>query len=284
MHSRPYPSRRLSIGMPIYNGQAYMREAIDSLLAQKAFDFELIISDNASTDGTQAICEAYAAADPRVRYIRQPTNLGASGNLKFVLRAARFEYFMWAACDDSWSAQWVETLLAAIEPGDVGVFSGYREGDGIVIHPPTYRRGDHARFFLDSDVTGKCMYAYAVFRSEVILKSDLSYLDCPVGCDQVFLLHLLQWGALRCVPGGVLHYRVHEASVSTQQRSARGRLANLISRYPFAYYRLAFKAVPPRLKTIMWALIPFKFAKEQRPMLSAAFSSVIRRVTASLRA
>lgn len=270
--------------MPVYNGEAYIREAIDSLLVQKAFDFELVISDNASTDSTPTICQAYADADPRVRYIRQSTNLGAAGNLKFVVQAARFEYFMWAACDDSWSAHWVETLLTNIESNDVGVFSGYREGNGDIVHPPTYRRADHVRFFLDSDVTGKCMYAYAIFRREVLLQSDLSYLDCPVGCDQVLLLHLLQWGALRCVSGGVLNYRVHEASVSIQQRTARGRLANLFSRYPLAYYRLAFKAVPPRLKTIMWVLILFKFAKEQRLILAAATSSIIRRLTTSFRA
>lgn len=91
---------RVSIGMPVYNGETYIREAIDSLLAQTFTDFELIVSDNASTDGTEAICREYAGKDARIRYVRQLENKGAMGNFKFVLDAAIGEFFMWAADDD----------------------------------------------------------------------------------------------------------------------------------------------------------------------------------------
>ncbi|WNC86000.1 glycosyltransferase family 2 protein [Thermosynechococcus sp. QKsg1] len=89
----------LSIGMPVYNGAKFIREALDSLLAQTFTDFELIISDNASTDETEAICREYAAKDKRIRYVRQAQNLGAAANFKYVLDEARGEYFMWAAAD-----------------------------------------------------------------------------------------------------------------------------------------------------------------------------------------
>jgi len=94
---------QVSIGMPVYNGAKFIREALDSLLAQTFTDFELIISDNASTDETEAICQEYAAKDARIRYVRQAKNLGAVANFKFVLDEAVGEYFMWAAHDDKWS-------------------------------------------------------------------------------------------------------------------------------------------------------------------------------------
>ena len=71
---------RVSIGLPVYNGENFLEEAVESLLAQTFEDFELIISDNASTDRTKAICQAYAAQDDRVRYFRNHENIGASGN------------------------------------------------------------------------------------------------------------------------------------------------------------------------------------------------------------
>lgn len=90
----------VSIGMPVYNGEKYIREALDSLLVQTFEDFELIISDNCSTDGTLIVCKEYASRDSRVRYIRQDTNIGANANFEFVLRQASGGFFMWLACDD----------------------------------------------------------------------------------------------------------------------------------------------------------------------------------------
>src|SRR5450759_757223 len=89
----------VSIGMPVYNGEKYISEALDALLAQTFTNFELLISDNASTDGTTAICRHYADRDSRIHYVRQSENRGGVANFKFVLDEARGEYFMWAACD-----------------------------------------------------------------------------------------------------------------------------------------------------------------------------------------
>jgi glycosyltransferase involved in cell wall biosynthesis len=269
---------RLSIGMPVYNGEAYIREAIESLLAQTFTDFELVISDNASTDATPAICRTYADQDSRVRYLRQSSNLGAAQNFRFVLQAAReSEYFMWAACDDTWSKNWIESLLTDFQSTDFGIFGGYREGSGAVIHPPSYLRGEYSQFFLDSDRTGKCLYSYAVFRRHVLLQSDMGFFDCPVGADQVYLLHLLSLGTLRCVPGGVLCYRIHDASVSATQSGARGRLKTVFSRYPFVHYLMAFDAVPSRLKPAMSLLIAWKYIKEQTTIMFGLVRSVLRR-------
>ena len=95
------------IGMPVYNGANYIHEALDSLLAQTFTDFELIISDNASTDGTQTICERYARRDSRIRYVRQSENKGAAANFSVVLDSAKTNFFMWAAFDDLWAPNYL---------------------------------------------------------------------------------------------------------------------------------------------------------------------------------
>ena len=106
---------RLSVGLPVYNGQRYLAEALDALLGQSFTDFELIISDNASTDGTEEICRRYAAKDPRIRYIRQPRNIGLGPNHNFVLGEARGEYFKWAAHDDLYGRDLLARCVAALD-------------------------------------------------------------------------------------------------------------------------------------------------------------------------
>jgi len=94
-------SPTVSIGMPVYNGEKYICEALNSLMAQTFTDFELIISDNASTDGTEAICREHTAKDSRIRYVRQPENRGGHWNFNFVLKEAKGIYFTWLAFDDA---------------------------------------------------------------------------------------------------------------------------------------------------------------------------------------
>src|SRR5262245_45018612 len=91
---------RVSIGLPIFNGEKYVAQAFDSILAQTYADFELIISDNASTDQTEAICQAYANRDRRIRYYRNNRNLGAAANYNRVFDLSTGVYFKWAAHDD----------------------------------------------------------------------------------------------------------------------------------------------------------------------------------------
>ena len=99
---------RVSIGLPVFNGEVHLKNALDALLNQTFSDFELIISDNASSDKTKEICEQYAKHDARIRYIRQAGNIGATKNFKFVLDQAVGEYFMWAAADDIRSPDFLE--------------------------------------------------------------------------------------------------------------------------------------------------------------------------------
>lgn len=105
---------RLSIGLPVYNGQNFLSQSLDALLAQTYTDFELIISDNHSTDDTEGICRDYAARDGRIRYLRQSHNIGAAPNHGFLVNEARGELFKWASHDDLYApkllARCIETL------------------------------------------------------------------------------------------------------------------------------------------------------------------------------
>ena len=106
---------RVSIGMAIYNEEKYLRKALDSLLAQDFADFELIISDNASVDATQAISLEYAARDPRVCYHRNETNVGATENFNRAFRLSSGEYFMWAAGHDLWAPAFISRCVGVLE-------------------------------------------------------------------------------------------------------------------------------------------------------------------------
>jgi glycosyltransferase involved in cell wall biosynthesis len=106
---------RLSIGLPVYNGERYLNESLDSLLGQSYENFELIISDNASTDGTAGICRRYMKQDRRIRYIRQSRNIGAAPNHNFVVGQARGELFKWASHDDLYARDLLERCIEALD-------------------------------------------------------------------------------------------------------------------------------------------------------------------------
>ena len=115
-----YASPRVSIGMPVYNGADHVAKAIQAILSQTFEDFELVISDNASSDGTDQICRRYAALDPRIRYCRNDHNLGAAANYNRVFELARAEYFKWAAHDDLYAPEYLERCVAELDSSAAG--------------------------------------------------------------------------------------------------------------------------------------------------------------------
>jgi glycosyltransferase involved in cell wall biosynthesis len=109
------PTPRLSIGMPIYNGAETIADSLDSLLAQTFTDFELIVSDNASTDNSVEIVQRYQRQDARIRLIRQPVNLGANGNFSAVVDAAQGTYFKWTTCSDLCSPHFLQASVDLLD-------------------------------------------------------------------------------------------------------------------------------------------------------------------------
>jgi len=105
---------RVSIGLPVYNGQSFLREAVESFLVQTFGDFELVICDNASTDGTEDICRELARSDSRIRYVRNETNLGALPNFNKAFHLSRAPLFKWAAHDDLYEKTYIETCVSIL--------------------------------------------------------------------------------------------------------------------------------------------------------------------------
>ena len=120
----------LSIGLPVYNGEQFLAEALNALLAQTYRDFELIISDNASTDRTAEICREYVARDPRIRYVRQPVNIGAAPNHNALVPLSRGRYFKWASHDDLYAPTLLERCVEVLETDPEPVL--VHAGDAII--------------------------------------------------------------------------------------------------------------------------------------------------------
>jgi glycosyltransferase involved in cell wall biosynthesis len=114
------PRPRVSIGMPVFNGEKFLSQALDSALAQTFKDFEIIISNNASTDRTHQICRSYAERDSRIRYYRSDINRGAAWNHNRVFELARGEYFKWWSHDDLCAPEFLEECVAVLD-NDPGV-------------------------------------------------------------------------------------------------------------------------------------------------------------------
>ena len=116
---------KITIGVPVYNGEATIRRALDSLLLQTYDNFELIISDNDSTDSTSKICLEYAQKDKRIKYIRKNKTVSIIWNYIFVIEQAETEYFMLASDDDYWDPKFIEKNLEVLEsrPNIVGSIS-----------------------------------------------------------------------------------------------------------------------------------------------------------------
>lgn len=121
--SSPPPAPRVSVGMPVYNSATWVEPAIESILKQTCQDFELVISDNASTDATYAICERFARADSRIRLLRNAQNIGANRNYMAVLRASRGQYFKWASSNDVCAPTFIEKCIAALEQDPTAVLA-----------------------------------------------------------------------------------------------------------------------------------------------------------------
>jgi glycosyltransferase involved in cell wall biosynthesis len=91
----------VSVGLPVYNGAKWLSGSVESVLGQRGIDFELIISDNASTDETESMCREMAARDPRIRYHRNAENIGVAHNFSNAFRLSRSRYFKWMSCGDA---------------------------------------------------------------------------------------------------------------------------------------------------------------------------------------
>jgi len=216
------PPPRVSIGLPVYNGENYVSEAIAAVLAQDFTDFELIIRDNASTDGTAAICRAYAARDRRVRYRRNDRNLGAGPNYDRCFHDARGEFFKWMAHDDLIAPDFLRRTVERLErnPDAVLCCIDVRE-----IGPDGERIREFASAFADiedADTATRfaaairtdhiCADFFGLFRREALLGTQLH--GTYRGSDRALLAEVALRGRFVRVPAPLLYNREHDSRYS----------------------------------------------------------------------
>jgi glycosyltransferase involved in cell wall biosynthesis len=187
----------VTIGMPIFNEEAFLSETLDALLAQELGDFELCISDNASTDRTEEIARSYEKRDRRIRYHRQPRNLGTIDNFNGVARAATGKYFMWAGGHDLWHPQFLSKCVRVLE-ADAEVGLAYPRTRWIGPDGETVRDvsdglgtdglGTVARFNTVIWRMVKCTAIYGVIRRELLHRTPI--FRRVFGADMVLLAEL----------------------------------------------------------------------------------------------
>jgi glycosyltransferase involved in cell wall biosynthesis len=225
------PKHRLSIGLPVYNGEAYLEQAFKSILSQSYEDFDLIVSDNASTDRTHAICLDYAAQDSRIILQRNEVNLGAAQNFNLVYALARGEYFKWAAHDDLLAPQFLERCVAALDrdPSLILCYSkaariddqGYRVG--VYDFPMDVGAATpHQRFHDLVLINHFCIAIFGVFRREILRETPL--IAPYVGSDRILLAELGLRGRFHELPD-YLFFRRDHPNTSGRSYSIYHRLA-----------------------------------------------------------
>jgi len=214
----------VSIGLPVFNGEKYLKEALDSILAQTYKDFELIISDNASTDRTQQICRSYAAKDGRIRYYRTKKNVGACKNFNRVVDLSRGEYFRWAAHDDVIAPEFLEKCVNVLDtdPSVVVCCSKTRFIDEHSQFRGTHSykirigsRKPHERF--GDIISIKILCAYAIFgliRLHLLRKTPL--LASYIGSDRNLVVELGLIGRIYEIPEYLFYSRNHLQTCSTE--------------------------------------------------------------------
>jgi hypothetical protein len=226
----------VSIGMPVFNGEAFLGEALDSLLAQDHENVELIISDNASTDRTSEICMDVAARDMRVRYHRNEENVGPIRNFNGLLHAASAEYFMWAAADDLWESTYVSALLAKLEedPRAALSFSAFdnidERGEHVRDYPrlfelPSDRRIRRLLNYLEQpEHLGKANLIYGLTRRRALLSaiSTKGWRRAVWGSDMLVVFHVLALGDLLLSDELLFHKRL--LATFPEQRHDEGSL------------------------------------------------------------
>jgi glycosyltransferase involved in cell wall biosynthesis len=236
--------------MPVYNGEKYVRAAIESILSQTSGDFELIISDNASTDNTRDICEDLAGEDNRIRYQRNPENLGAARNYNLTFRAARAPYFRWANADDLSGPRLHELCLQALEEcsGAVLAYGGTVLVDAEGVNLSSYednldlRHESPARRFVEFlDRLGMTNVIYGLMRSDAVGRGPLMGDGSVPAGDVLFMADLILRGKFLQVQQDLFFRRIHDDA------SSRDREDEELQQEFWSVGRLVFKR--PRWNT-----------------------------------
>lgn len=232
--------------MPVRNGQRFIREALDSLLGQSFEDFEIVISDNASTDRTETICREYASRDPRVRYHRNHRDIGPAPNYNATFDRSRGQYFKWSAHDDVLEKQYLEKCVSALDADDSAVLTYPRtriiDESGNEIEDYDYKLAtdspDPVRRFAELVLVNhrrhRAVEIFGLMRSAALHKTPLQ--GSYARGDSVLLVRLALLGRFVEVPERLFLSRCHASqsmqTLPTTARTGGSRLARFLGTGP----------------------------------------------------
>jgi glycosyltransferase involved in cell wall biosynthesis len=222
---------KVSIGMPVYNGEKYISSAISSILAQSFENYEIVICDNASIDKTKEICQAYSQKDSRIKYFRNRNNMGAAYNFNKAFNLSTGKYFKWAAVDDLLHPFFLERCIDILD----------KDQSIVLCHSKTYRIDENAKIIGSytapirydsneiairfSDLILKphsCVMIFGVIRSEILKRTKI--IGSYFGSDRNLLAELSLYGKLYEIPE-YLFFRRDHADASVRKYSVRERVA-----------------------------------------------------------
>lgn len=219
---------RLGVGLPVYNGERFLAETLDSLLSQTYEDWVLVVADNASTDRTGEIVQDYAARDRRIEYLRHPTNIGVLENFNDVFRRAGTEYFRWHAADDlslpTYTARCVDVLdsdptVAVAYCKTMDIDQDGRElgpyEDGVHTPQPSPRQ----RFLQVMAKLRRCNATFGLMRSSMVERTRL--LQPFLSSDLCFMAELALHGKFIEVPERLFCRRYHDGASSAMTEEER---------------------------------------------------------------
>ncbi len=265
--SRP----KVSIGMPVYNGGVFLQQALQSILVQSFTDFELIISDNASVDDTEAIISEFRDQDNRIRYIRQSENIGPIANFNYVLDKARADCFIWAAGDDLWDEDWIKVLFNNLNKSVAISFGHVNNIDSNGKLVRTYKSfGFHGskslrmiKYYLAEDYNGKANIIYGMYHTKAIKNNGMreEYNGCYFGVDMLFVFDCLQRGKIVCDESVLIYKRTEDGALPPA--SFIWRIKNSLLMFNRLRYFSVYSCVASSVldKFLLALLIPVKYFK-----------------------
>jgi glycosyltransferase involved in cell wall biosynthesis len=224
----------VSIGLPIFNAERYLESRLDSILSQTYRNFELIISDNASTDASEEICRRHAANDARVRYHRNSRNHGPTFNFRRVVELSSGEYFLWAAHDDMFAPEYVERCVAVLQQHRDVVLC-YSKSIEIDEHGQPLERKEqslaadspypHQRFRELIRMDHNCETMFGVMRSAILRRTSV-HGDFP-DSDRCMLAEVALYGKFVELPDHLFFHRKHAQQMTQQFPTRQERMARL---------------------------------------------------------
>jgi glycosyltransferase involved in cell wall biosynthesis len=218
----------VTVGLPVYNSERFLRQSIESLLAQTYGDFAMVISDNASTDATPEICQEYARLDSRIQYVQNPRNIGLSANFNRVFELTRTTYLKWSTADDYWAPQMLRDAVDVLE-GDPSVVLVYPRTTLVNAASGEEKRYDDQLHLVSDDPVERfltlltnirlCHQHLGLIRTDAIRRTHL--LGPHVGSDQAFLAELTLYGKFFEIPQYYYFRRIHPDSSSWNRQSSQ---------------------------------------------------------------